>query len=118
MMDFDRSVFRDAFAEAGMWVPIRATSQGSPAVSVDLFVDYRAPDNIRVNGSISDDHEIEYVADDLPDLREGDSIVFLDADGDPIAGRSFRVRAPPFITDNPGDDQSGFFKRALLTRIL
>ena len=120
MTDFAdlRAEMKSEFAAAGLWIPIRVTSDASPPVVTDTHANYRAPDNVRVNGSISDDHEIEYVAADLPTLAEGHLVDFLDDAGDPLAGRSFKVRQPPYITDNPADDQSGYFKRALLTRIV
>ena len=117
--EFDdlRAEFKAAFVAAGFWKPARVTSDGSPQVVTDADVAYRRPDSTRLGGSISNDHEIEYVASDFPDLAEGDTVELIDDDGGVIAGSTFRVRQPPYITDNPGDDQSGYFLRALLTQI-
>lgn len=116
-MDFDRSVFKPAFVAAGLWIPIRVTSQDSPPVEIDTHASYSQPAQLRVGASISNEHEIKYQADELPDLRQGDGVLFLDAEGNPISGSSFRVRAPPFVTDDPNDDQTGYFMRAQLTRV-
>lgn len=117
-MDFDRSVFKDELIAAGMWVPIRVTSTDSPPVITDTHVGFKSPDNVRLGGSLSRDYEIEYVAGDLPDLAEGQRVDFLDTDGgDEMSGQAYRVRQPPYVTDNPVDDQSGYFLRALLTKL-
>jgi len=100
-----------------MWIPIRVTSQDSPPIVTTCHAGYRRPDNIRVSGALSNDYEIEYQFDDLPDLTEGDGVELLDQDGNPIAGETFVVREPPQVTDNPNDDQTGFFRRALLTKV-
>ena len=120
MTDFSdlRAEMKSEFVAAGLWIPIRVTSDASPPVVTDTHASYRAPDTVRVTGSVSDDHEIEYVADDLPDLAERDRVDLLDDDGVAITGKAFTVRQAPYVTDNPGDDQSGYFKRALLTRIV
>lgn len=116
-MDFDRSAFKDEFVGAGMWAPIRVTSTDSPAVVTDTHAGFKSPDNVRLGGSLSRDYEIEYVATDLPDLAEDQRVDFLDEDGDEISGQAYRVRQAPSVTDNPGDDQSGYFLRALLTKL-
>lgn len=115
-MDFDRSVFAPAFAASGIWIPIRVTSQGSPPIVTTCYAGYRRPDNLRVNGSLSNDYEIDYQFNDLPDLDEGYGVELLDANGNAISGETYRVREPPQVTDNPNDDQTGYFRRALLTK--
>jgi hypothetical protein len=100
-----------------MWIPIRVTSQESPAVVTDTHAAYIRPDVPRVTGSLSSEHEIKYQGDDLPDLTEGDGVEFLDEDGTPIDGKTFRVRQVPFVSDDPNDDTTGYFMRALLTRL-
>lgn len=101
-----------------MWVPIRVTSQASPPVETSCYADFRRPDVPRFgSGALSTDYEIEYQYDDLPDLAENDGVVLLDENGDPLAGESYRVRQAPVVTDDPGDDRSGYFRRALLTKL-
>lgn len=116
-MDFDRSVFLPAFAAAGMWIPIRVTSVDSPPVVTDTFARYSQPSVIKNSGNLSSEHEIKYQADKLPDLAEGQGVEFLDANGDPIAGKAFRVREPPIVTTDINDDQSGYFMLAILTSV-
>jgi hypothetical protein len=116
-MDFDRSVFKPAFIAAGMWIPIRVTSQDSPPVVTDTHAGYAQPGVVKVSGSMSSEHQIKYQRDDLPELTEGDGVEFLDADGNPITGKSFRVREEPFVTDDPNDDATGYFMRVRLTKL-
>lgn len=116
-MDFDRSVFAPAFADAGMWVPIRVTSTASPPVVTDTVAAHRQPTFTRGGASLSDEHEIEYQRHTLPDLAEGDVVDFLDDDGNPIAGQQFRVRQSPEVPNNQNQntDQTGYFMCAYLT---
>lgn len=115
-MDFDRSAFKAELIATGMWVPIRVTSLGSSPMVTDGYADFRKPDNI-ILGQISNDQQIEFEATDFPDLDEGYRVDLLDASGAPISGRAYRVRQTPKVTDNPNDDQSGFWLCALLTKI-
>lgn len=119
MSDFDdlRDELKAEFVVAGFWIPIRVTSLNSPPVVTHTNAAYRRPDVLRVNGSQSSEHQIEYVADDLPDLAEGHLVDLLDADGNPISGQSFRVREPSFVLDDISADESGYFRRALLTKL-
>lgn len=112
-MDFDRSVFAPAFIASGMWIPIRVTSTGSPPIITDGHARYSRPDVVK--GSLSAEHEIGYQADAFPGLAEGHRVDFLDADGNAIAGKTFRVRQKPYVTENPSDDQTGYFMCANLT---
>ena len=105
------------FIAAGFWEPIRVTDLASPPVSVDCYAAYRRPDNLKVNGTLSNDHWIEYQAADLPTLAEGHLVTRMDENGDPIAGEDFRVREAPFVTDDPASDTSGYFMRAILTKL-
>lgn len=117
-MTFDRSLFAPAFAAVGMWIPIRLTSQDTVPDITNGFARYRRPDVVKVGGALSAEHEIGFEAIAFPLMREGDRIDFLDsAGGDPINGRAFRVRAPPFVTDDPAEDRSGYFKVAMLTKL-
>lgn len=117
MPDFDRSIFKPQFIAAGMWEAIRVTSNDSPPVITDTHALRRAPDVQLLRSHQSNQYEIKYVHDDLPDLTEGHTVEFIDADGDPIAGRAYRVRSEPYVSDAPSDDRSGYFKRALLTKL-
>lgn len=117
MPDFDRTIFKDEFVAAGLWIAIRVTSQDTPPVVVDTHAYYSRPGTMRVGSSASNEHEIKYVHDDLPDLVERDGIEFLDDDGNAIAGEAYRVRQDPFVSEAPSDDQSGYFRRALLTKL-
>lgn len=117
-MDFDRSLFKEEFMASGMWIPIRVTSTSSPPVITDTHAGYKQPMDYKNGGvNISNQHEIKYQADDLPDLAKDHRVDFLDEDGDPIAGKNFRVRQPPFVTEDPNDDQTGYFMLALLTKL-
>ena len=117
-MDFDRSIFRPLFAAVGLWEPVRLTSQDTTPIVTDGFARYNRPDTVKVIGALSAEHEIRFVAGEFPDMREGDRVDFLDGEGgDPVAGRAFRVRSTPIVTDDPAEDCSGYFKLAELTKL-
>lgn len=111
-MDFDRSVFAAEFIAAGIWSPIRVINSQNEAT--DGSARYRRPD-LDMGRSITTDHEIKYQATDFPDLAEGDVVQFLDAAGEPIVDKVFRVRQSPIVVDDASADTSGHFMRALLT---
>lgn len=115
MTDFDRSVFWPEFKAAGMLSPAAVKQAGKPRVLVD--VRYSQPSD-GIGSQVSQQHSIKYQHADLPYLAEGDLVDFLDADGAVIRAQRFKVREAPLVSNNPGDDTSGYFRHALLTRIV
>lgn len=116
MSDFDRSVFWPELKAAGMLRAVVVKQSGKPAVNVD--VKYAQPTERRFDGSASSqEHSIKYQHADLPYLAEGDLVSFLDDAGAVIRAERFRVRECPLVSALPGDDQSGYFRHAVLTRI-
>lgn len=116
MTAFDRSVFWPAYKAAGFLRPALVKQSGKPAATVDIK--YVQPDEQRLDGAVaSRDHAIKYQHADLPFLAEGDAVSMLDANGVVIKTERFRVRQVPMISNDPGDDRSGYFRWAVLTRI-
>jgi hypothetical protein len=113
--DFDESVFQGAMKEAGMTTRARVKSGGA-TVDIDL-TDWMTPDTVLANGALSKQYEMEYVATDLPKLKEGDAVTLLDAAGVPLTKQKYQVRQPPTVTDQPGESRTGFFKLAVLTKL-
>lgn len=74
---------------------------------------YIRPDVLKMRGALSAEHEMKYQADQLPDLTEGDTVEFLSGVAN---GMTFRVRSTPFVSDDPAEDRSGYFKWAYLTK--
>ena len=119
MSDFSdlRSEFVSEFAAVGIWIPIRVTSTDSPPVVTDISAGYAAPDVVLQGSQISDQHEIEYRTEDLPALREGHRVDFLDEAGAAIAGKAFKVREPGYVDANSLTARDGYWRRALLTKL-
>lgn len=117
MSDAVKAAYWPAFKAAGFLRPALVKQSGKPAVTVD--VKYTQPSARRFDGSVgSQEHSMKYQRDDLPYLREGDPVSFLDADGVVIRAERFKVREAWFVGEFPGDDTSGFWRRALLTQIV
>lgn len=114
-MDFDRSVFWPEFKAAGMLRSAWVKQAGRAAVTVD--VKYEQPTTRIFGAQASQDQTITYQAADLPYLAEDDLLTFLDADGNQILRERFKVREPAYVSSDPGQDRSGYFKLALLTRL-
>jgi hypothetical protein len=110
---FDRSIYKPAFVASGMWIPIRVTPKDAGA-AVDTHANYTRPDVTKLSGAQSAQHSIKYVHQDLPTLAEGDRVDLLDAAGAPISGQAFTVRSPSQV-DEGSDDETGYFRRVLLT---
>lgn len=114
---FDESVFFPAFAAAGMLYRAQVPDANGGSVCVD--VGYYEPDMPMLSfgnnkGTLSKEYQIEYQADDLPGLAEGDQVL-LTGDRFP-AGQLFVVREPSFVAATPFENNNGFFRRALLTK--
>jgi len=112
-----RETFPEENAAVGFWIPIRATSQASPPVVTDTLVRFGSPDSVMQGAQLSKQHEIKYRTAALPGLLEGDRIDKLDEDGNPIAGEAYKVRQPPFVTDNLLESRDGYWRHALLTKL-
>lgn len=109
-------VFWAADKAAGMLDPALVKQSGRPAATVDVKL--IQPHGRGFDGAVlSQDFEIKYRRDDLPNLSEGDPVSFLDEDGVVIRSKRFRVREAPFVPDEERG-ASGYFKRALLTRVV
>lgn len=119
MTDFSeaRAAMVESFIDTGLWLPIRVTSQDSPPVVTETSAGYRQPTDVVYEKVDSQDHRIEYVATTLPDLAEGDTVEFLDADGNVIADKRFTVRSAPTVQNDIAGHGDGYFKRALLTQL-
>lgn len=107
MNAFDEAVFWPIFKDAGMLVQatVRPKDCAQPTATVD--VDLEMPDALGLAGNaISRQYTIEYQHQDLPLLAEGDEVE--------IAGIVYRVREAPFVDERA---PTGFFRRALLTRV-
>ena len=107
--------FWPAMKLSGMLRTVRVKPSGKPVIDVDVVCS--EPDSIRFDATISKDYSIEYQYTDLPTLAEGDPVTLLDADSMPLPKGKFRVRMAPMVTDNPADSQTGFFRRAVLTKL-
>ena len=109
-MSLNRAIFWPTFIAAGF---TRRAKIGKNIVHVI----YRAPTELLFGGrQQSNEHTIYYQDADLPNLAEGDSVVFVDEDGAKIKGQTYKVRRAPWTSDIPGTDQSGYFKYAALTK--
>ena len=111
---FPRHLFRQAFAAVGIWDSVRVTSQDTPPVVIETEAGYIRPDVVKMSNALSAEHEMKYQADQLPDLAEGDGVEFLSG---VATGMLFQVRSTPFVSDDPAEDRSGYFKWAYLTRV-
>lgn len=115
MSDFDRTIFWPEFKAAGFLRAARVRQEGHAPVDCD--VKYTQPTDFKFGGAIgSQEHSIKYQHSDLPYLGEGSTVEFLDAEGEVIRAERFKVRQASAVSDDPGDDRSGFFRHALLTR--
>lgn len=104
-MSWDERIFWPAFERAGMLAVAAVAMSGCPReLSVKLLLE--RPDVQLVDGAQSTDWMIEYQAHELPNLSEGDELVINDV--------LYRVRQAPAVQDGAA---SGYFRRALLTRI-
>lgn len=103
-MTWDERIFWPAFAQAGMLVDAVVAMAGCPQ-ELPVKVLLQRPDVQLVDGALSTDWMIEYQANDLPSLTEGDELVINDT--------LYRVRQAPIVDDGAN---SGYFRRALLTR--
>ena len=110
MADYDESVYWPHFKRAGMLTPVQWLKQGTAGpVAGDVL--FRSPDAVLLSGYVSREYAMEYRHADFPTLLEGDQVL-LGAAPDELR---FRVREDPTIADgNP----SGFFRIAILTRVL
>lgn len=111
---FDRLAPWRAAKDAGMLdVATITTTEGT----ADFDVKYRRPDGLMLNGDhLSTDHQIKFVADELPTLKEGDAVVFDPAKSSRFAETTtFRVRQAPSVPNDWGRGTDGTFKYALLS---
>lgn len=113
-------IFGDEFwaanKDAGFLDPALVKQSGKPAVTVDVKL--IQPSERRFDGVVlSQEYEIKYRYNDLPALAEGDPVSILDGDGVVIRAKRFKVRESPFVPDEV-QGASGFFRHALLTRIV
>lgn len=115
MIGFDESVFWPAMQSVNMLTPVRVKQSGKPAV--DVHVEWFEPDLIMASGAQSRAYDMKYQTADLPALAEKDVVQWLDAGGLPIKDKKFEVREPPRVSDNPAESQTGFFRRAALTKL-
>jgi len=115
MSDHDESVFWAEFIAAGFLKKVRVKPTGAPLT--DVYVRWDEPNN-NFLGAQSKDYQIEYQHSDIPTLSEGDAVTKLDDAGNPISKEKYKVRETPFVNANPADSQSGFFRHALLTKLL
>jgi hypothetical protein len=99
--------FWPAFEAAGMLVRAEFALPDCPA-PVPVLVTFRQPDDELGSGSRSREYSIEYQHADLPGLDEGAQCV--------IDGTLYRVRERPKVP-NDRNSASGFFRRALLSRV-
>ena len=67
------------------------------------------PAQVTTNGALSTGYEIVYQDADAPTLKEGDPIT--------VDGVKFKVRDTPYVSDQPGFSQTGFFKYARLSAL-
>lgn len=100
---------------AGMTRTVRVKPFSRP--SVDVAVIWSEPDSVRFDQSVSKEYSIEYQYSDLPALAVDDLVTLLDADGEVIARSKFKVREAPRVSDDPNGSQTGYFRRAVLTKI-
>lgn len=105
MSAFNEAVFFPAAKAAGMLVRAKALLAGENE-PVEFDVDYCEPSVDAMTGVQSTDYEIEYQYADMPDLEEGTQVI--------IKGALFLVRQDP---RTPGPEGSGFFRKALLTKV-
>lgn len=114
MTAFDTDVLWAAAIAAGMLRECTIKSRGGAKTG---WVDYNEPDTARFEGAArSKDYTIEYQVKDFPNIAEGDPVVFLDDEHEPVAGK-FTVRAPSFVSDRPLDGLDGRYRFALLTKL-
>lgn len=112
------SAFSDAFAAAHQAASVAVGFTERVKVKQAIVaVDYWEPDSYRNNGSISKEYGIEYITSDLPNLAEGDIVVFIDADGNPIPKRKFKVRSTPYVSEDPRKGTDGTWHCADLTKL-
>lgn len=115
--DFDLGVLWPTFKAAGMLQRVSIKPKAGGAARTG-DVGYIQPDVLKIDGSAtSREHRIEYQAADFPGLAEGDVVTFLDADDEPVPKMKFRVRRPPYVSDNQLDGDDGTYLLAVLTKI-
>jgi hypothetical protein len=98
-------------AEALFWPEYKDAGWLSSAVwkaaTFDAF--FVKPGQVTANGALSTGYEIVYQDADAPALKEGDTIT--------VDGVKFKVRDTPYVSDQPGDSQTGYFKHARLSSV-
>lgn len=103
------------FPSGRIWAALKAKGMLLEASTVlpgdaeprTIDVRFWKPDRETGNGHVSREYEIEYQHCDAPWLAEGIDII--------VDGTLYRVRTPPYINEEGGS--SGYFRRALLTRL-
>lgn len=109
----DESIYWPEFIAIGPWLK-RASLAGVPG-----YINWHLPYNM-VAGQLTSEFQIDYQLKDYPDLKEGDQLLLLDADDNPIPGEVYRVRSPPRVPegmDQLWDSRSGFFRVAHVTKV-
>ncbi len=110
MPAFDESVFWPAEKAAGMLCRARVLLEGATEL-VCVDVEYDRPDRDLITGARTRDYQMQYQYRDLPRLGEGDQVQITEPDG---TVTSFLVREEPFVDE---EQTTGFFRRALLTKV-
>lgn len=107
-MPWNQEVFWPTFKRAGMLTTVQVLLPGCTDLK-NVDVDWSEPDLDLTTGMRSRDYIIEYQLADMPTLAEGSQIV--------KDGVLYRVRESPFVPADPVEGNTGFFRRALLTRL-
>ena len=114
MTTFDTDALWAAAIAAGFLRECTIKSRGGAKTG---YVDYNEPDTQRFEGAaLTKDYIIGYQVKDFPNVAEGDQVVFLDDEHEPISGK-FKVRVPAFVSDRPLDGLDGRYRFALLTKL-
>lgn len=112
----DPSIFWPHFKAAGFLRRALLKPSGKPAVAIDVHWD--EPSQTRLDGAaISTEYAIEYEYASAPTLAAGDAVTLLDDDDVPIPKSKFSVRTQPIVPDEWRDDKSGYWRRAVLTKL-
>jgi hypothetical protein len=100
--------FWPAFKRAGMLTAVQVLLPGCTDLK-NLDVAWAEPELDLMTGMRSRDYTIEYQYADAPTLSEGCQVV--------KGGVLYRVRVEPYIPADEREVNTGYYRRALLTRV-